>query len=114
MKTAIIGSKNLIISDLWKYLPPETTEIVLGGAEEVDACAREFARENGIKLTQFPPEYEKYGHSAPFERNAQMVAYSDFVLVFSNRKSQGIKHVVSICKEKGVPVEIWIQSDDSG
>lgn len=34
MRVAVIGSRNLRIDDLEKYLPENTTEIVSGGATE--------------------------------------------------------------------------------
>ena len=61
MKVAVIGSRGLTIDNLEKYLPRETTEIISGGAKGIDACAREYAVSHGIKLTEFLPEYEKYG-----------------------------------------------------
>ena len=40
MKVAVIGSRNLVVQDLEKYLPEETTEIVSGGAKGIDTCAK--------------------------------------------------------------------------
>lgn len=39
MKVAVIGSRGLTVPDLDKYLPPDTTEIVSGGAKGVDTSA---------------------------------------------------------------------------
>lgn len=61
MKIAVIGSRGLKVNALEKYLPKEVTEIVSGGAIGIDTCAREYAIANGLKLTEFLPEYEKYG-----------------------------------------------------
>ena len=36
MKVAIIGSRGLSVTDLGRYLPKNTTEIVSGGARGVD------------------------------------------------------------------------------
>lgn len=41
MKAAIIGSRNLIVTDLENYLPEGVTEIVSGGARRIDFCARD-------------------------------------------------------------------------
>ena len=71
MKIAIIGSRNLEVGNLEKYLPDNVTEIVSGGAIGIDTCAENFAKQNGIKLTAFKPEYEKYGRGAPLKRNLQ-------------------------------------------
>ena len=51
MKVAIIGSRGIEKIDLEKYLPPETTEIVSGGAKGVDTIARDYALSHNIKLT---------------------------------------------------------------
>ena len=69
MKIAVIGSRNLTVNDLGKYLHENVTEIVSGGARGIDTCAEIYANSNGIKLTEFLPEYEKYGRSAPLKRN---------------------------------------------
>ena len=39
MKIAIIGSRNLTVKNLEKYLPPYTTEIVSGGAKPCPTMA---------------------------------------------------------------------------
>ncbi len=72
MKIAVIGSRGLTVRNLEKYLPKETTEIVSGGAIGIDSCAREYALINKIKLTEFLPEYKKYGRCAPLKRNLQI------------------------------------------
>lgn len=53
MKVAVIGSRGLSVTDLGRYLPENTTEIVSGGARGVDTSAREYALSHGIKLTEF-------------------------------------------------------------
>ena len=69
MKVAVIGSRGLLVDDLEKYLPDDTTEIISGGAKGVDASAREYALRYGLKLTEYLPEYSRYGRSAPLKRN---------------------------------------------
>lgn len=53
MKIAIIGSKNLTVQNLEKYLPLGVTEIVSGGVKGIDACAKECAHRTVLKLTEF-------------------------------------------------------------
>lgn len=93
MKVAVIGSRGLRVDNLEKYLPKETTEIVSGGARGIDTCAREYAVRNNIKLTEFLPEYERYGRSAPLKRNLLIIDYADYVLAFWDGKSYGTKYV---------------------
>ena len=108
MKVAVIGSRNLKVDDLGKYLPDGVTEIVSGGARGVDTCAREYARANKIKLTEFLPEYDKYGRGAPLRRNITIIEYSDLVLAFWDGSSHGTKYVIDNCKKRGVPVKVYV------
>lgn len=98
MKVAVIGSRGLSVSDLGRYLPETTTEIVSGGAKGVDTSARKYALAHGIKLTEFLPEYTKYGRSAPLKRNITIIEYSDIVIAFWDGKSRGTKFVIDNCR----------------
>lgn len=108
MKVAVIGSRGLSVTDLGRYLPKNTTEIVSGGAKGVDTSAREYALSHGIKLTDFLPEYTKYGRSAPLKRNITIIEYSDIVLAFWDGKSRGTKFVIDNCRKLGVEVRVYI------
>ena len=107
MKVAVIGSRSLSVADLGKYLPEGTTEIVSGGARGVDTSARNYAKENDIKLTEFLPEYDKYGRSAPLKRNIKIIEYADIVLAFWDGRSHGTKFVIENCKKLKVPVTVF-------
>ena len=109
MKIAIIGSRNLIVTDLEKYIPEEITEIVSGGAKGIDSCARAYAHANHIKLTEFLPEYPKYGKGAPLRRNLQIIDYADAVLAFWDGKSKGTKYVIEQCKKKNKKVTVFLK-----
>ena len=95
MKVAVIGSRGLSVTDLGRYLPENATEIVSGGAKGVDTSAREYAKKNGIKLTEFLPEYT-------------IIEYSDIVLAFWDGKSRGTKFVIDNCRKLGVEVRVYI------
>ena len=103
MKVAVIGSRKIELDFalLAQHLPPECSEIVSGGAAGVDRCAAAFARAHNIRLTEFLPEYNKYGHGAPFIRNRQIVAYADTVLAFWNGRSSGTRSVIQYCAKIG-------------
>ena len=77
VKVAVIGSRTLTVPDLGAYLPPETTEIVSGGAHGVDRDAAAYALATGLRLTEFRPDYAAYGHAAPLLRNLQIIDYSE-------------------------------------
>ena len=107
MKVAVVGSRNLTINNLGDYLPKDTTEIVSGGARGIDRCARAYAKSHNIKLTEFLPEYERYGRSAPLKRNLQIISYADMVLAFWDGKSHGTRFVIEKCKKENIPIKVF-------
>ena len=108
MKVAVIGSRGLRIENLGDYLPAETTEIISGGARGVDASAREYARKCGLKLTEYLPEYSRYGRAAPLKRNITIIENADLVLAFWDGASRGTKYVIDNCKKRSIPIEIYM------
>ncbi|MDO5343010.1 MAG: SLOG family protein, partial [Bacteroidia bacterium] len=108
MKVAVIGSRNLVVGDLSKYLPAETDEIVSGGARGIDSCAAEYAKSHGLKLTEFKPDYDRFGRGAPLKRNITIIEYADRVLAFWDGKSHGTKYAIEECKKRGVPVQVFL------
>ncbi len=107
MKTAIIGSRGIIITDLEKYIPKETTEIISGGAKGVDSSAKKYALLHNIKFTEFLPEYKKYGRYAPLKRNLEIIKNADIVLAFWDGKSKGTKFVIENCLKENVTVRVY-------
>ena len=76
MKIAVIGSRSFNDYDLVKKELAsfqDIAEIVSGGASGADTLAARYARENGIRLTEFYPEWEKFGRPAGPKRNATIV-----------------------------------------
>lgn len=107
MKIAIIGSRNLTVRNLGKYIPSYTTEIVSGGAIGIDTCAKEYALKNKIKLTEFLPDYNKYGKIAPLKRNIEIIKYSDEVIAFWDGNSRGTYFVIENCKKMNKKITIY-------
>ena len=62
MKIAIIGSRNIEFDNFGKYLPPEVTEIVSGGANGIDSCAKKFALKTKFPLRSFFPNTKNTGN----------------------------------------------------
>ena len=108
MKVAVIGSRGLLVDDLGAYLPKETTEIVSGGAKGIDTCARESALRHGLKLTEYLPEYSRYGRGAPLKRNITIIENADLVLAFWDGKSRGTKYVIDNCEKRNIHIEVHI------
>ena len=105
MKIAVVGSRGITELDLAPYLS-DCDEIVSGGAKGVDACAAEYARTKGITLTEFLPEYTRYGKGAPMIRNRNIVDYADKVVAFWDGSSKGTLSVIQYAKKEGKPCKI--------
>ena len=106
MKIAVIGSRNAIVNDIGTHLPSGCDEIVSGGARGVDTCAANYARDTGIRLTVFRPDYDRYGRRAPLVRNCEIVDYADEVIAFWDGESRGTYFVIDYCRKTGTPCRV--------
>lgn len=113
MKLAIIGSRGIESADIGGNLPSGVEEIVSGGAAGVDRLAAAYAREKGIPLAEFLPDYRRYGRGAPLRRNAEIAAYADGVLAFWDGRSRGTAHTLSLFCAAGKPVRVILVNAQS-
>ena len=105
MKIAVVGSRKITMVNIGRYIP-DSEEIVSGGAVGVDSCAAEYAKEKGIKLTVFLPQYERYGRAAPIMRNKEIVDYADKIIAFWDGRSKGTLSVIKYAEKTGKPCDI--------
>ena len=91
MKILIAGSRTinnikllLEAIKLSRYQISKKDEIVSGGAKGVDTLGEIYAAKNGIKITVFKPNWNKYGKSAGVIRNYEMAKYCDKAIVIHN------------------------------
>ena len=109
MKIAVIGSRGLSVGEERLGDALKTVdEIVSGGAKGIDACAAEYARRNGIKLTEFLPQYERYGRAAPIVRNKEIVNYADKIVAFWDGRSKGTLSVIKYARSQQKDCEVII------
>ena len=105
MKVAVVGSRSVFAIDIGRYVS-DGDEIVSGGAVGADACAAEYAKRRGLKLTVFLPQYERYGRAAPIVRNKMIVDYADKIIAFWDGKSKGTLSVIKYAEKTGKLCEI--------
>ena len=106
MKIAIIGSRNLTVTDFSPYIPDECTEIISGGAKGIDTCAKIWAQSRGIPVTEYLPAYDTYGRAAPHVRNRKIVDEADAVMAFWDGASKGTAATVAYAKKQGKTVTV--------
>ena len=123
LKLAIVGSRSFLDYNYMKeailnfiYAFPKSpegrsiciTEIVSGGARGADALAEQWAKDgHNIPLTTFPADWDKYGKSAGYKRNEQLVEYADMIMAFWDGESKGTKHTIDLAKKANKPVFIY-------
>lgn len=78
MKVIIAGGRNFndyekLCQFCDKALSKQTEiEIVSGTANGADKLGEKYANDNGYPIKQFPADWDKYGKSAGYKRNAQI------------------------------------------
>ncbi len=109
VKLAVIGSRSFrdypFLKNILKWY--DISMVVSGGAEGADTLARKYAVEQDIKLKEFKPDWNKYGKSAGFRRNDQIVQEADEIVAFWDGNSRGTKHSINLAEEQGKPVYIY-------
>jgi hypothetical protein len=108
-KLAIIGSRNfndydLLIEKVGKIENIEA--IISGGASGADALAQQYAKDNGLPILIYYPDWDGIGRAAGFIRNQQIVNKCDELIAFVVNESKGSMHSVTLAKEKGVKVHL--------
>ena len=81
-------------------------EIVCGEARGADALGRRFGENWLLKVHSFPANWDKYGKSAGYRRNAEMADFADGLLAFWDGKSKGTGHMIDLAKKKGIEVVV--------
>ena len=87
---------NPCMANGWRY---SFDEIVSGGANGADKLGAKFAKDFDIKLTEFIPDWDKYGKRAGFLRNEQIVQAADEIVAFWDGISKGTGHSLTIAKK---------------
>lgn len=114
-KVAVIGSRGfdayvyfcekleLIISKLEGEI-----EYISGGCSSGgDALISRYCKENGLKLTEYLPDYIKYsGKVAPIKRNDTIVENSTHLIAFYDGASRGTGYTLKVAEKKGIPIRI--------
>lgn len=84
----------------------EAISIVSGMARGADAQGVRFAKENGVKLYEFYPDWNGLGKSAGFRRNEDMGRFADGLLAFWDGKSVGTKGMIEFMRKLGKDVRV--------
>ncbi len=104
MKLLIAGSRGIKEYDLEKYIPTETTMIITGGADGIDALAEGVADKKRLSKLILRPRYDLYGRGAPLKRNETMAEICDMALIIWDGRSRGTKYTADYAEKIGKKV----------
>lgn len=80
--------------------------VVCGKARGADTLGEQYAQERGYEVHYFPADWERYGKSAGYRRNAMMAENADALVAFWDGESMGTRHMISIAKSHGLKVRV--------
>ncbi len=118
MKIAVVGSRDISLSFerfyelLRDLIPDEATAIISGGAKGVDSLAARFAKELGLPVEEFLPDYKLFGKIAPLVRNRTIVENADFVVAIWDGKSKGTLNTIDYTLDSNKPLVIYYTERD--
>ena len=109
LKLAVVGPQNFADYKFMKEVLSwhDIRQIISGGEKGADALSRKYAAEHGLDYLEFPANWNKFGKSAGFKRNIQIVNAADEVAAFHDGKSPRTQHTIDIAEEQGKPVYIY-------
>ena len=92
--------------------PKDTVKIISGTARGADTLGEQFAKEFGLEVKKFIPDWDRLGKRAGYIRNAEMAKYATkddnngMLIAFWDGKSKGTKHMIDLANRYGLEVHV--------
>jgi predicted Rossmann fold nucleotide-binding protein DprA/Smf involved in DNA uptake len=117
-KIGVVGSREFRnyrqLADHLNTLIYRGDSLVSGGASGADSMAQRYAREMGIPITIFYPDYNHYGRGAGFVRNKAIAESSDRIVAFYAKgrfQQGGTANTIEWARKLGIPFEEFEEQD---
>lgn len=81
-------------------------EVVCGMARGADLLGKKYALERGLKVAEFPADWESHGKKAGPIRNKQMAEYANALIAFWDGKSSGTANMISLARKMELPLKV--------
>jgi hypothetical protein len=111
MNVAIVGSRTGVNEQAVRRFVRSLAQkhpgasVVSGGARGVDSWAEDEARRLDMPRLVYLPDWERFGKSAGFRRNSEIVNAADVVVAFTTG-SRGTAHTISLARAAAKPVHV--------
>lgn len=89
---------------------PSQVKFISGTARGADVLGEQFAYTYEYDVIRFVPDWDAYGKSAGYRRNAEMAKYASeaygVLFAFWDGKSKGTKHMIDLANRYGLEVHV--------
>ena len=116
MRVIVAGSRGItdyrVVEEAILRSGFNVTEVVSGTARGVDQLGERFGALNGIPVRRFPADWERYGRSAGYRRNEQLVACAiqapdgGALVAVWDGVSRGTRHTIELARRAGLPTYV--------
>lgn len=119
LRVAVIGGRDFVdravlercLDNLWASLG-RPRAVVSGGATGADRLAAAYARNRGIPLIEFKPDYAacrtpQERRAAPLLRNARIIKAADVVVAFWDGRSRGTADGLARARRAGLVRHVY-------
>lgn len=112
MKVAIVGSRNIdnlaLLENIWHHIHLNYDHtIISGGAKGVDTNARQLAKKYKMDIVEYIPDWNKYGKSAGYKRNVDIIDACDMCICIWDGESKGTEHDIKLCTLSKTNHWVW-------
>ena len=112
MRTIIAGSRHCMnYNELLQAIDQidwGPSVIISGTASGADTLGEHWADDHSIPIERFPANWDEFGKSAGYIRNAEMVLNADALIALWDGKSRGTQHMIEVAERQGLRVFIWM------
>jgi hypothetical protein len=110
MKVLICGSREWVDEGPIKAVIdglPDDCVVMHGNARGADKLAGVLAKERGLEVEVYEPDWKMFGANAGIVRNLKMLDENpDQVYAFWNGGSRGTAHTIREAEKRGLPLEV--------
>lgn len=89
-----------------KYPKEDKLTFISGTARGADFLGEQYAKSIDTEVLRFPADWDRYGKSAGYIRNAEMGKIANTLVAFWDYKSAGTRNMIEIMKKKNADVYI--------
>lgn len=80
--------------------------VLSGTARGADQLGERWAEDNGLPVERYPADWDRYGRSAGYRRNALMAFLADGLVALWDGRSPGTRSMIELATRRGLAVHV--------